>query len=85
MKLINLNKVNEFLECNDYAYMELFAYTKCTKLKSDLSEIYQLQSIDYLKEICSKIIKDIKDLHHIEIVLKEEEDQDFDQVIIYKH
>lgn len=85
MKLINLNKVNEFLEYNNYAYMELWAYTKNEKTKFDLSEIYQLQSIDNLNKICSNIIKEIKNLYHIEIVLKEGEDQDFDQVIIYKH
>lgn len=85
MKLINLNKVNEFLEYNDYAYMELWAYTKNEKIEYDLSEIYQLESINDLKKVCSNIIKEIKDLYHIEIVLKEEEDDDFDQVIIYKN
>ena len=85
MKLINLNKVNEFLECNDYEYFELWAYIKNPKIEYDLSEIYELQSINDLNKICSNIIKDIKDLHHIEIVLKEGEDNDFDQVTIYKH
>ncbi len=85
MKLINLNKVNEFLEYNNYAYMELWAYTKNEKTEFDLSEIYQLQSIDNLNKICSNIIKEIKNLYHIEIVLKVGEAEDFDQVIIYKN
>ena len=85
MKLINLNKVNEFLEYNDYAYMELWAYTKNEKIEYDLCEIYQLESMNDLKKVCTNIIKKIKDLYHIEIILKEGDDEDFDQVVIYKH
>jgi hypothetical protein len=83
MKLINLEKVKELLSNNYYQSYELVVYEDENGF--DLLEFYELNSIKEIKKVCSRIIKDIKNFNHIEIRLNEGEDQDFDQLIIYKH
>ena len=80
MKLINLHLVNELLE-NDHESIECMAYIK--ELGDiDLSEFYELNSINDLKSVCSRIVKKMPNLHHIDFKITYE-DSDFDQVLIY--
>jgi hypothetical protein len=57
------------------------AYTKQEK-EVDLSEFYELQSIKDLKKVCSVIIKDLPNLHNIDLKITYN-DTDFDQLTIY--
>jgi hypothetical protein len=47
-----------------------------------LSEFYELQSIKDLKKVCSVIIKDLPNLHNIDLKITYN-DTDFDQLTIY--
>lgn len=82
MKLINLGLANELLY-NKHESIELMVYTKQEK-EVDLSEFYELQSIKDLKKVCSVIIKNLPNLHNIDLKITYD-DSDFDQLTIYNY
>jgi len=84
MKLINLNLVDKLLY-EDHESIELMVYTKSDdKNEFDLSDFYELENSKYLKPTCERIIKQVKDLSHIDFKIIYE-DTDYDQVTIYKN
>tara|TARA_R110000868_G_scaffold258953_1_gene516659 strand:- start:4454 stop:4711 length:258 start_codon:yes stop_codon:yes gene_type:complete len=84
MKLINLDRVNLFIDENEYEHYELMAYTKqANKNGFDLSGFYELHKLEDIKSVCARIVREVSDLHHVDIKLTSE-DSDFDQVTIYK-
>ncbi len=80
MKLINLELVKELLY-NDYDSIECMVYTKQLN-DDDLFAFYELQDIKDLKSVCSRIVKNVSNLHHIDFKITYD-DSDFDQVTIY--
>jgi len=82
MKLINLDKVQELLDYNQYESFEIVSFTNQNDFV-DSSEFYELTNLKDLKNVCKKIINREKNLNHIELKLISE-DSDFDMIIIYK-
>jgi len=80
MELINLDIAKELLY-NDHDGIELMVYTKQLK-EVDLSEFYELQSFKDLRKVCSRILKQVPNIHHIDFRINYE-DTDWDQVLIY--
>ena len=82
MKLVNLEKVQELLDYNEYESYELVSFTNQDGFV-DASEFYELNNLKELKTVCKEIIQREKKLEYIELKLNLE-DSDFDMVVIYK-
>jgi hypothetical protein len=82
MKLVNLEKVQELLDYNEYESYELVSFTNQDGFV-DASEFYELNNLKELKTVCKEIIQREKNLEHIELKLILE-DSDFDMIVIYK-
>lgn len=82
MKLVNLEKVQELLDYNQYESFELVSFINQDGF-IDASEFYELNNLTELKRVCKKIIQREKNLEHIELKLILE-DSDLDMIVIYK-